>query len=127
MEWLINRVAPDDAAGNFWLKFIGGVIAGSEAVSPRWVPIEGEPGKMELDSRNVKRIWTAQPTAHTSLRLGRKVEQLSRKYLQKTTGDEREAVVQYMTNNGMGLNISRLSDQDADRVVIALGLSLIHI
>ena len=27
-----------------------------------------------------------------------------------------------MTNNGMGLNISRLSDQDADRVVIALGL-----
>jgi hypothetical protein len=105
MERLAGKVNPEDLPGNFWLKFIGGVIAGSEAVGD------------DLD-----RIWTAQPTAHTSLRLGQDRVSLSKKFLLHTDAQEQQRVLGYMSSKGWGRQIRNLTDEQADKVVIALGL-----
>lgn len=105
MEKLMGKVTPDDKPGNFWLKFIGGVIAGSEAV------------KDDLD-----RIWTSQPTAHTSLRLGKDRVSLSKKYLMSAGTSERNRVQQHIISQGLGSQIRDLTEEQADKVVIDLGL-----
>lgn len=111
MEWLAHKVDglsrkvdKVDPAGQFWLRFIGGVIAGSVAVGDK------------LD-----RLWTSQPTAHTSLRLGKGRVNLSKPYLKSTTGDERELVLSYIKGQGWK-SIHTLTDEQSDQVVIDLNL-----
>jgi len=104
MEALVRRVDATDKPGQFWLRFVGGIIEGSEAVGDR------------LD-----RLWTSQPTAHTSLRLGRDRVRQSKKYLTGLTGADRDRVSEYCISKGWGV-ISNLSFDQADQVVIDLGL-----
>lgn len=105
MERLAGKVNPEDKAGNFWLKFIGGVIAGSEVVGD------------DLD-----RLWTSQPTAHTSLRLGKDRVSQSKKYLLNAGPGERDRVREHIIDKGFGSQIRDLTDEQADTVVIDLGL-----
>ena len=58
MEEVLKTNNQQTPASKFWTMFIGGIIAGTIAVGDK------------LD-----RLWTSQPTAHTSLRLGEQIEE----------------------------------------------------
>jgi len=89
MEDLLKTSGDRSAAGDFWYKFIGGVVAGTIAVGD-----------------SLDRLWTAQPTAHTSLRLGLDVEDtalenlLSSGYDCKGISTHKQAV-EYITNHNL--------------------------